>query len=385
MVCSDGSCECAEGRGDCNGNVDDGCEMSLLDDDSHCGACGQQCVNGDCRNAVCYCSPGFAGCDDSPETVCETDTRRDPQHCGECGRDCRGGECWEGECQPAVVADIDAPVDHLCVGAGVAYFVVLPVGAPSAILASDLASGSSDPELLHVDDETIRELEFDGSHLFWISDTQVWGGDPAARSFQVLAEVPASEPGFRYMAVAESHVFVIRAGGALERLSKEGGPLSPVTTVEERAILASEGYVYGTGSLGEILRLPVDSDVPEHFDDNAIDGAAQARGGELFWLTMNDDPDDYVQDGLHLMRKAEPQDVATSIVMLPEDNTYDIHLAGEEIFIALREAGWVVRASADVGGAVTALVRGQPGVHDVAADDEWIYWLRDGGLMRALR
>lgn len=109
--CPDGSCridECLEGFGDCDDNVDNGCETSL-DSPLDCGSCGRTCavlnaIPG-CDGTGCTvasCNPGFADCDGSPLNGCETSTTTNA-NCGGCGMVCApaqaNGECSTGSCR----------------------------------------------------------------------------------------------------------------------------------------------------------------------------------------------------------------------------------------------------------------------------------------------
>ncbi len=86
LYCIEGSCriDCRGTLGDCNANIEDGCETSLLDDPANCGGCGLACKPGEiCWQGACGCPPGF--------TECAGDCRRiedDPVNCGACGTTC---------------------------------------------------------------------------------------------------------------------------------------------------------------------------------------------------------------------------------------------------------------------------------------------------------
>lgn len=85
-ACVDGKCEiaCSSGAYDCNGIVDDGCEVRPLSDPDNCGACGNKCAAGvACINGMCGCPPGQTLCGDR----C-VDLTSDDQSCGQCGFDC---------------------------------------------------------------------------------------------------------------------------------------------------------------------------------------------------------------------------------------------------------------------------------------------------------
>jgi len=111
-TCVGGMCgvACSPGRGDCDRNPGNGCEVNLGSSTEHCGACGQTCAprnaRGACVNGACTiedCSSGFADCDGNPANGCEVDTRADPANCGNCGRACAfahaGATCTNSMCR----------------------------------------------------------------------------------------------------------------------------------------------------------------------------------------------------------------------------------------------------------------------------------------------
>lgn len=102
--CYAGACgqlKCKPGRGNCDGNLANGCETNTRTADN-CGGCGLSCAAGqDCRvdrgqnnKLGCMCSPGQTFCQSSCENgLCQGecfDLSSDPKNCGACGRVCPG-------------------------------------------------------------------------------------------------------------------------------------------------------------------------------------------------------------------------------------------------------------------------------------------------------
>ena len=96
--CTSGSCTvatCDPNRGDCNGLVADGCEVSLKTDPAHCGTCQNicsiangtpGCTNGSC--SVAACNAAYADCNGLVADGCEVSLKTDPAHCGTCQTAC---------------------------------------------------------------------------------------------------------------------------------------------------------------------------------------------------------------------------------------------------------------------------------------------------------
>jgi len=102
LQCEGGSCHCAPGRGNCNGDWSDGCEEHLDRSAQHCGGCGLHCSHGSCQQGQCVCDEigGRADCDGSAANGCEVGLLDDDANCGACGRACEDGwVCQDGACQ----------------------------------------------------------------------------------------------------------------------------------------------------------------------------------------------------------------------------------------------------------------------------------------------
>jgi hypothetical protein len=104
--CSAGVCtapKCAYGYGNCDGQLSNGCEASILIDVENCGTCGHRCVsfpNGTARcqagECIGLCAGSWANCDGSWKNGCETNLD-DAASCGGCGKQCAAGQTCVSE------------------------------------------------------------------------------------------------------------------------------------------------------------------------------------------------------------------------------------------------------------------------------------------------
>ena len=105
-----GIATCNPGRGDCNQQYGDGCEVDTTTSLLHCGGCGMNCVTPNatpqCTGGMCgiaACVPGFANCNMQLGDGCEVDTTTSLTNCGSCGNTCSAANasstCTAGLCR----------------------------------------------------------------------------------------------------------------------------------------------------------------------------------------------------------------------------------------------------------------------------------------------
>ena len=99
---------CEDGWKDCNGDPTDGCETNLNTSVEHCGDCknncfettkgafGQTCNEGKCDYALCL--SGYGDCNDDRTDGCEVDVLSNKEHCGACNKKCEGEYCNNSIC-----------------------------------------------------------------------------------------------------------------------------------------------------------------------------------------------------------------------------------------------------------------------------------------------
>jgi hypothetical protein len=120
---------CDPGRGDCDGDSSNGCEVDLTNSPDNCGSCGLVCsregVVPTCRVGRCIIAPNdcaypFGDCDGDASNGCEVDLRTSPDNCGSCGFVCMAvtgatAVCAAGACS--------SPGYDTCLYQGVTYAV----------------------------------------------------------------------------------------------------------------------------------------------------------------------------------------------------------------------------------------------------------------------
>jgi hypothetical protein len=107
-ICASGTCifRCVSGFADCNSIPTDGCEVNTATDLANCGSCGRACATGpavltSCTGGICNtpCANGYGDCDHTLTDGCEVDLLTDGWSCGWCGHACPAGTaCSSGAC-----------------------------------------------------------------------------------------------------------------------------------------------------------------------------------------------------------------------------------------------------------------------------------------------
>ncbi len=138
-TCDEGACGfvCDAGWEDCNGVIEDGCEVAVADDPDNCGACDNVCPTPDhamrtCEASACgfVCDMGWEDCNMDPADGCEADLTS-PATCGSCDNVCMAGEtCVDGMCS----------ADNLCYGGTARILVYGPGGTQGTM---QMAAGTA--------------------------------------------------------------------------------------------------------------------------------------------------------------------------------------------------------------------------------------------------
>jgi hypothetical protein len=115
-ACDSGRCgfRCALNYGDCDGNVANGCETDVTKDTNNCGHCGNICpVRPNAMAAGCaanqctnVCNKGYGDCDGNLNNGCESDTTKDMANCGGCGMLCSTANTQSATCTGSVCFQI---------------------------------------------------------------------------------------------------------------------------------------------------------------------------------------------------------------------------------------------------------------------------------------
>lgn len=136
--CTAGECRptCSGGRGNCDNNGQNGCEVNLNTDPDHCGGCNLACSEAGTTSTSCQtsgaspatprcvpiCDATHANCDGDGFNGCEIDLTNDPNHCGSCDVACSTAgtsstRCMSGKCSitcDASHGDCDEDIDNGC-------------------------------------------------------------------------------------------------------------------------------------------------------------------------------------------------------------------------------------------------------------------------------
>ena len=180
LECAEGTCVCAAGFDDCDGDPVTGCEASVSSDPSNCGACGVRC-NGACAANTCLtdqCEAGYSDCNDDAADGCEAALESDVDNCGACSHPCYEGACGSGHCEPFELVDRGLYAISMVADDGYLYFCEAIAGA-----LLRLPAGGSELETL-TSDQRCGWRSWDGlpgllaagaDHLYWT--TGVWAVD----------------------------------------------------------------------------------------------------------------------------------------------------------------------------------------------------------------
>jgi hypothetical protein len=360
VVCSSGTCECRAGLGDCDGDVDNGCETDL-GQSPNCGACGVVCKNSACVDAACLCQTGFADCDGDKANGCEAPTASDPKNCGSCHHDCGAGACIAGICQVSTVGTVPG-ISALEVAFGFVYAGVCNQPGPAVVSFTPGHAGSS-PAVAETG--CARAVAAAGTQIAWASDAAILlasiaGGDPSST-------LASTKGGSRLLAGGPSSVYwwdapAAPAPHALLRVSLGGGAPETIVQGDVTALTADFSQAYWSDQDG-VHAVPHSGSSPV-----LLDGTLQARALAADPTTL------YAADATSLL--AIPLGGGSAKQLATVKQVEAIAADGFNVYWADQGDGTVREVPID-GGTVTVLASGQsfaPGL-PIFADGRAVYWV----------
>lgn len=198
-VCSNATCAfgaCAEGWGDCDPSLANGCETNTMTSVAHCGACQEGCSTdhgvptcgeGECTIA---CEADWGDCDeDARSNGCETSLTANSTHCGACNQSCEAGQlCEDGEC-------IDRPCTGLC--SDPLVITALPYNEGDLGTGAICHETTAGPSMLVCGNMVSRVLTVNGTTVSCGGGTQLLSGIPLRAGGHCI-QVTAGSPDFAY-------------------------------------------------------------------------------------------------------------------------------------------------------------------------------------------
>jgi len=331
---------------------------------------------GTCDACLIVCNEGFADCDGMPDNGCEIDLTS-ATNCGACGQDCLGGECEEMLCQPVDLAlsqsqplGLDVEGDTIfwtnVVGGTVVSHSINPGGGVTVI-----ATGLTSPETVVAD----------VSKVYWSDTFGVGaGGGGIGRANHDGSELEpewlsaADTENTRLLLDNATEVFALRITGGVVRASKVfASPVTIATGAAWGGYLDGDMLYWADYGGGQLLRADVSGDGP--FDVEVIaTGQPNIYGvfvldDVAYWTVEGD-----CMAGTGGMVRARAIDALGPVVDIASDLRCpeDLVVDAEHVYwTEWNGAGSVWRSNHD-GSDATALFPALSA--GITADDTAIYW-----------
>jgi hypothetical protein len=312
-----------------------------------------------CARGSCTCAAGFGDCDGDQQNGCEAELEANDRHCGACGRDCQGGACSSGRCQPVPVITASG-VTGLAIDATHVYWTTGGSSPQKTIQRVSRAGGQAD--LLRELNEPLGPawLRVRGGHLYWAEGadivTQPVGGG-ARRTLTTAAEKVSAlvvhEP-YVYFVIPENVGYVGSdaviervpiAGGASQRLFPRDRCWSRALEVDgERAYWLEACYADGVVIAGRVVMAPVEGGDPTVVAGPAVQALA-ADDQNLYWLERDQPDSGVARDTLWKMPK---QGGSPSTLAPDQFETTQLASVGSHVF-------WTANAPVHAAGAASLM------------------------------
>ncbi|MEP7122104.1 MAG: hypothetical protein ABJE95_14390 [Byssovorax sp.] len=231
------------------------------------------------------CPQGRADCDGLAENGCEIDLAGDATSCGVCGHGCQGGPCQSGLCQPVIVASGQGYAYRLAATETAVYWTT----SDGSVLRAP-ASGA--PEILAQGQNSPGDLAVDESRVYWanLGDGTIVSAPLGGGAIAVV--VPNAGQAWSLAVSATTLSWTDNKTGDVRALALVGNgpPILLATTPGAWAIAMDSTRVYwSTLFAGAVLSAPIGGGPTTTLVSGfTAPGDLALAGDRLFFGTGND-------------------------------------------------------------------------------------------------
>jgi len=309
--------------------------------------------------------------------VC-VDIASDAAHCGACGHDCLGGECGEGACQPVLLSTgparaFDVALDGTSIywtsqgAAGTSTGEVRKISRIASGAATVLASGQPAP----------RGMAVDAVNVYWTNS----GGDTVMMAPKAGGEpvVLATEQAARDMAVDDTHVYWTNTTGEVMKAPIDMSD-DPTVLVDGPAgpdgIALDAAHVYWVNrNNGQVSKVPIDD--PGAAPTVLLTGPLEATDlvvddTHVYWSSY--------QSGKLLKIALDGSESSETVIAQGQASPFGLAVDASYVYWVTYNGHEVKRAPRNGGAEVVlaALPMDEeglgPGPRRIVVDDAAIYW-----------
>lgn len=387
--------ECLVGFSDCNHSPGDGCEADITASLAHCGGCQTPCseVGGvaSCAlgNCLITCDTEHADCNGDVGDGCEVTLASDPEHCGLCDHSCLGADCLNAACLPLRLADDPAPQD-LQLDDTYLYFTSLGTEAQGyndgAVVRLDklglgrvtLAAPEKAPGQLALDSFSVYWAHVGASPTY--NDGSIVAVDKSGGATRTLAQAQHFPGG---IAAAAEEVYWTTGGatGSVAKVAKSGGNVVVVAAAQNAPhdVAIDDDHVYWTTRFGGALQAAASDGSSPMTLASAQAGPTVLALDDLWVYWVNGD------EGRLLRVPKSGGDI--SEVADETAQITAVFLATDSIYWGLDRGagGGEIRRVLKAGGEIESVVAGIAPPLAIGVDDVALFWVSDAGVFRLAR
>jgi len=338
------------------------------------------------EEAAPSCSATIVDCDGDEGNGCETDLTSSVTSCGACGNSCLGGACKEGKCQPFVIASGQSTPTNVALDDTHLYWTNQVPGG--AVMRVPRLGGTA--EMVATKTKTPGGLAVDGSSVFWSefeSGGSIWRLDKSDVGDASKAVELHTGQGTSLTLIADgTRVFWVTPG-TVRSVFKTGGGYVQLADGQgtPAGLVSGLGFVFWTNtSTGTVVGTSLsdlDAGIKTLASGQSYPSGLAADISNLYWANHMADAD----GGLpRIMAVSRTGSVAPKVLADDQAGPIGVAQRGTYVYWTNNVGGTVMRVL-KTGGAAEELASGQQAPGGIAVDSTAIYWVnRDDGNVMAL-